>query len=150
MRVLVDTNVALDALARREPFYEKARLLMLLGKAREVELFMSATQLTDLFYVLTNGKRSCAEAGRRRMKMFRECVQVVSFGADELDAALASTWPDLEDACVYQAACRAKVDAIVTRNLADFAYSAIPVHSCESFFDHLRESCGLCYKEIAI
>ncbi|MDO4289935.1 MAG: PIN domain-containing protein [Eggerthellaceae bacterium] len=148
MRLLVDTNVALDALARREPFYEKARLLFLLGYAHEAELWMSASQMTDVFYIYTGGRRSLAIEGKKRMKLLRKCVHVVTFGEAEFDEALSSTWADLEDACVYQAARRAKADFIITRDTKGFKQSPIRVFDCDEFFDYLEREKGIVYDEV--
>lgn len=148
MKVLVDTNIVIDALARREPFYEKARLLFILGKAGELELWISGTQLTDVFYLLTNGARTAAEKGKHLMRLFRQCVRVASFGELEFDAALDSSWEDLEDACVFQVAQSIKADAIITRNQKDFARSSIPVFDCGEFFDYLRKARNLDYAEV--
>ena len=54
-RLLVDTNVLVDYLGNREPFSQQARLLMILGKVGEYSLWVSATQITDLVYILSNG-----------------------------------------------------------------------------------------------
>ena len=148
MRVLVDTNVALDAVARREPFYDKAHLLFLAGYVKEVELWMSVSQMTDVLYIHTQGKPSCAFEGKRSMRLLRKCVNVVSMGEAEFDEALASNWGDLEDACVHVAAQRAKADAIVTRNKADFERSSIRVMDCEELFDYLEKEEGLAYEEV--
>lgn len=148
MKVLVDTNIVIDALARREPFYEKARLLFILGKAGELELWISGTQLTDVFYLLTNGARTAAEKGKHLMRLFRQCVRVASFSELEFDAALDSSWEDLEDACVFQVAQSIKADAIITRNQKDFARSSIPVFDCGGFFDYLRKTRNLDYAEV--
>lgn len=148
MRVLVDTNVALDALARREPYYEKARLLFLMGHTGEVELWMSVTQITDVFYILTEGRRSLGPEGKKRIRLLRKCVRVASLGESEIDEALASSWADLGDACVYQAARRAKADFIVTRDLKGFRQSPIRVCNCDDFFDYLEEERGVVYEKI--
>lgn len=148
MRVLIDTNVALDALARREPYYDKARLLFLMGYAGEVELWMSITQVTDVFYILTEGRRSLGLEGKKRIRLLRKCVHIVSLGEADIDEALASSWADLEDACVYQAARRAKADFIVTRDIKGFRQSPIRACDCEDFFAYLEEERGIFYDEI--
>lgn len=148
MRVLIDTNVALDAVARREPFYDKARLLFLAGYVKEIELWMSVSQMTDVFYIHTQGKSSLAFEGKRSLRLLRKCINVVSMGEIEFDEALASGWGDLEDACVHVAARCAKADVIVTRNKADFARSSIRVMDCEELFDYLEKEKGLVYDEV--
>ena len=57
VELLLDTNVVVDYLNEREPFYEKARLLMIGGRVGEFELWVSSSQVTDLVYILSNGGR---------------------------------------------------------------------------------------------
>ena len=47
VELLLDTNVVVDYLNEREPFYEKARLLMIGGRVGEFELWVSSSQVTD-------------------------------------------------------------------------------------------------------
>ena len=58
VELLLDTNVVVDYLNEREPFYEKARLLMIGGRVGEFELWVSSSQVTDLVYILSNGGRA--------------------------------------------------------------------------------------------
>lgn len=57
-KLLLDTNVVVDYLNEREPFYEKARLLMIGGRVGEFELWISSSQVTALVYILSNGGRA--------------------------------------------------------------------------------------------
>ena len=146
MRLLVDTNVIIDALIDRNENHEDACCLLMLGKVREFELWASASQWTDMFYILSEGgKRSRAHAVKRVMKGIRKAARVAPLMEGDIDDALAGTWDDFEDACVHQAALSAKVDAIITENGRDFEKSSIPVYGCRALFDYLRDERGLTY-----
>ena len=54
-KLLLDTNIVIDYLNEREPYYEKARLLMIAGRVGEFDLWMSSSQITDLIYILSEG-----------------------------------------------------------------------------------------------
>lgn len=59
MKLLLDTNVVIDFLHEREPYYDKARLLMTAGRVGEFDLWITSSQVTDLIYILSEGgKRS--------------------------------------------------------------------------------------------
>ncbi|RDB61939.1 PIN domain nuclease [Gordonibacter sp. 28C] len=149
MRFFVDTNIILDYLDERPGFVDSARKLMILGFLQEFELFMSASQATDLFYLLTNGGRASeAESVKKSMRHARQFVRVCSLTEADVDAALDSTWNDFEDACVYQCALKLKADAIITRNQKDFERSSIKVFDCDELFAYLAEEKGLTYEEI--
>ncbi|MCL1797113.1 MAG: PIN domain-containing protein [Eggerthellaceae bacterium] len=147
MRLMLDTNVALDFMLARHPHFTSARNLMMLGYVQEIELWMSGAQINDLLYVLTKGgKPTHNDAAKQALKKLRRCVQVYRVGEQEIDAALESTWEDLEDACLYQAALNLKADFIITRNSQDFSRSSIRALSADAFFEHLAESEGLAYE----
>lgn len=151
MKLLVDTNVLLDCMLERQPFAESARLLMLLGELGEFDLFISASQVTDAYYLLTNGgKRGRSEAAKRALLEARKFIRIASVIEREIDAALDSSWDDVEDACVYQAARSIKADAIITRNQKDFEKSSIKVFDCDEFFAWLKKEKQVDYGEIKL
>lgn len=146
MRLLVDTNIIIDYLQDRKPFSEPAELLLALGYVGEHELWMSSSQVTDTFYLLSEGgKPALAENAKRLLRQVRQVVRVGSLGELDIDTVLDSPWEDVEDACVHQCACKVRADAIITRNQADFARSSIKVFDCDELFDYLREEKGLDY-----
>ena len=149
MRLMLDSNVAIDYLAKREPFYAGARMLFILGKLGEVELWFTSAQANDIFYLLSRGgRRSLLPSVKAAVKELRSAAHLCGLGEAEFDAALDSTWDDLEDACVYQAALKVKADAIITRNQQDFLRSSIKVFDCEELFAWLEAEKGLVYEEI--
>ena len=151
MKVVLDTNVVVDYLNMREPFYEKARLLMICGRVGEFELWLSVSQFTDLVYILSNGGR----AGEMpetlcRLQGLRTFVSVYPAGDREVDLMLSSGWNDPEDYLLYEIALTLKADAIVTRNQADFPQGVVPVESCDEFFLRLERDYGLVYDEVEV
>lgn len=149
MRLLIDTNVAVDYLHEREGFFCSAKKLMVLGFLHEFELWMSSSQVTDLFFILSDGGRaSLVEGVKRDIRNLRQFVRICPLDEAGVDAALESTWRDFEDACVYQAARKIKADAIITRNQRDFDKSSIKVFDCDQLFEYLKEEKGLTYEEI--
>ena len=151
MKLLVDTNVLLDCMLERKPFDKPASLLMFLGEIGEMDLFMSGSQVTDAYYLLTNGgKQGRANIAKRALADARKFIRIAPITEREIDAALDSTWDDIEDACVYQAARSIKANAIITRNQKDFEKSSIKVLDCEEFFTWLKEDKGVEYGEVEL
>ena len=137
-RIMLDSNVIIDSLAHRKPFCSAADDVMLRGAIGDLDLWMSASQVTDVFYILTGGgAHSRADEGKNRLTRLREHVHVCSIGEPEVDAALSSVWEDFEDACLYQAALKVRADAIVTRNQKDYRRSTIRVLTCEELLAEL-------------
>ena len=51
MKILLDTNVILDIALDREPFAEHAVLLFKTANEQKIQMFMTATTVTDLYYI---------------------------------------------------------------------------------------------------
>lgn len=150
MRLLVDTNIFIDALADRQPFAEKALLLLIAGKVGEFELWMSASQATDLLYILSNGgKKDLVPKASAALDGLLDFVNVFAAGKAELRTALASGWDDAEDALLHVIAQKLEAHAIITRNASDFAQSLVPVRSAQEFFAELEEQ-GTCFDQVTI
>lgn len=149
VRILVDTNVFVDFFARRDDGFEQARKLLLFGAAEDYELWVSSSQVSDLFYILSKGGRVPeSSSARRALERLRQNVHVCSVGESQVDAALASAWEDFEDALVCQAAISIGASAIVTRNARDFSQSPIPALDADGFFSWMGETKGLVFEEV--
>ena len=149
-KLFLDTNVFIDALANREPYARNAKLILALGMIGEFDLWFSASQVTDIFYILSEGgKTSRTEWAKEQLTKLREFANACAFTDEDLDLALASTWRDFEDACINQVAHKVRPDAVVTGNVKDFALSDFPVFTCDGLFDWLKEKRGVSYCEVA-
>ena len=153
MKLFIDTNVIVDFFAQRKPFYDAARKLFLVGMLGEYDMWTGASQITDIYYLLTNakeGQRLRAEQARQEIIKLRKFVRISAFTEADIDTVLSSTWSDFEDACVYQCACKIKADAIITRNQKDFEKSSIKAFDCDEWFAYLEQTRGLMYEEIPL
>ena len=149
--LLLDTNVVIDYLDEREPFCEKARLLMIAGRVGEFDLWITTSQMTDLVYILSEG----GATGRmpralERLRALLSFVNVYAATDRDIDRMLATAWRDPEDALMFEAALGLKADFIVTRNAADFESDLVPACDCDELFAWLERERGIRYDEIAI
>ena len=150
-KLFLDTNVFIDALANREPYARNAKLILALGMLGEFELWFSASQATDIYYVLSDGgKASRAEWATEQLAKLRGFSNACAFTGEDIDLALASTWRDFEDACINQVAHKVKPDTVVTGNVKDFALSDFPVFDCDGLFEWIRSKEGVSYGEVAL
>ena len=141
MKLLLDTNVVIDYLHEREPYYEKARLLMTAGRVGEFSLWITSSQVTDLIYILSEGgKRSLLSHVLEQLRGMRTFVNVHAV----------SDRKDPEDSLIFESALEMRADAIVTRNQKDFESSVIKVVDCDEFFVWMRKDFGLDYEEVVI
>ncbi|MBQ9002306.1 MAG: PIN domain-containing protein [Eggerthellaceae bacterium] len=148
-KLLLDTNVVLDYIGQREPFYSKARLLMLAGRVGEFSLWISSSQVTDMFFILTDGgKKSKVPEVLENLRLLRMFVNVWAVTDTDIDKMLATTWPDPEGALFVDLALKMHADAIITRD-EEFPHpDGIRVHNCDEFFAWMRDEMGIDYDEI--
>ena len=124
MKVFLDTNIVIDLLDKREPFYIDAVELFTLAYKKEITLFVSPmTSATASYLLRKHGK----EGMRKLLGNFRQLSQITTADEKVVDAALASSFEDYEDALQYYSALTRNVDVIVTRNKKDFTSANIPI-----------------------
>lgn len=151
MILFADTNVLIDYLCRRHPYDQQAELLLFGCAMGDYELWISSSQITDLFFLLTHGPQSLSRSEAARViRQLRTHVRVGSLTESDVDVALDLSWSDFEDACVYQVARRLKSDYLITRNLKDYSKSKIPVLCPSDFLMQFQQDTGICYEGIAL
>jgi predicted nucleic acid-binding protein len=149
--LLLDSNILIDYLAQREPFYGAARKLMILGVLEEARLWISASQINDVFYVVTNGgQASKSTKCQDQLTACRKVINICSVNESDIDAALNAGWQDLEDACVSVCAQKINADFIITRDAKGFKDSPTQALDAQAYFDYLATSKGLTYEEIIL
>ena len=132
MKALLDTNVLMDFVDKRKDFYEEAEKIFTICARDEVDGFVSAHSLMDLCYLVRKSK-----SPEERLDMLRQLCTlftVVETTDDEMIAAAERMdFKDFEDSVVNQAAIRAKVEYIITRNQDDFTRADNAVVSPDEF-----------------
>lgn len=123
MKILIDTNVALDYLMMREPFF-KTSLEVLLLPPQKCEKFISVKQAADIFYLTRRSGKNHAEALSLLIKL-SEIMRVTSLTNEDFANAITSGITDFEDALLAYCAKRHGIDYIITRNVKDFVNSPV-------------------------
>ena len=139
MRILLDTNVVLDVLLKREPFYAMGKELLHLARYAEREEYVSASAVTDIYYVAQRTTKE-AEVAANLLRQLFSFVGIVKVSDVEIKNALTLAWDDFEDAVQYSAALSANVDAIITRDQSGYSRAQIPVYTPNAFLMHFQES----------
>ena len=121
---MVDLNVLMDILQKREPFFASAAALCEWGEKEGNVLAVAAHAMTTISYIVR--KTAGAKAEEKALKWLLDSFEIVPADALVFRQAMALGLPDYEDAVVTASAEASKCDYIVTRNLPDFAKSTIP------------------------
>jgi predicted nucleic acid-binding protein len=123
--VLVDLNVILDVLQRREPFCATSIRVLACAEAGQVEGWVVAHSLTTLFYLLARYRS--AEQARITLSELLSFLSVAAVDRAVIEQALALPYQDFEDAVQMMAAVRAGAQYLVTRNVRDYKAGPLPV-----------------------
>ena len=129
--ILVDANVLMDVLARREPHFTASAAVWAAVEKRGVEGWASADSFTTLYYLLR--KRSGSAMAHRCLQLVSEVFKIVPVDAALLEKALHSPLDDFEDAVQYECALRVKAATIITRDMYHFQNTSIPAMTPAEF-----------------
>lgn len=125
LRILVDLNVVLDVVQKREPFYEDSADVLDAVANKKAAGFLAAHSITTLFYVLRRQyDRPTAVSVTQQIL---DAFSIAPVDDIVIRQALAWGWRDFEDAVQMAAAVHANLDYLVTRNRKDFQTQPIPV-----------------------
>jgi len=124
MKVMFDSNIIIDVLEKREPFFQKSYEAVQLSMNRKIDGFVCAGCMTDIHYIV------CKNVGKKKAKAamlyLTELVGVCDTLAADTTAAHTMDMEDFEDSALAATAKREKADYIVTRNKKDFTNSPVP------------------------
>jgi predicted nucleic acid-binding protein len=135
--LFLDTNITLDLLAYRMPFYTEAAKLFSLADKKKLRLSISALCLADANYVLSRQKPEMEV--RSVLRKFKVLLNVLPLDDKITDLALNSEFRDFEDAIQYYTAIENDQDIIITRNQSDFKESKIPVMTAGEFIKSIEK-----------
>ena len=129
--VFVDTDIILDLLTRRDPFYTAAARLFTLVERGEIKACVSSLTFANLFYILR--KELSAPKAIEVLKKLRQLVTVLAVDDKIVLLALDGGFTDFEDAIQYQTALSKGIACLVTRNTKDYRKPVITVCTAEEF-----------------
>ena len=124
MKILVDTNIIIDALTGREPFRESAEQIFMLAANQLQDMYITAGSATDIYYLIKKHLHN-TEQSKNTMSKLYQLFRILDVTANDCQDALLSNMNDYEDAVVSCCAKRNQMDYIVTRNIKDYKQSKV-------------------------
>ena len=128
MRLMIDTNIILDVLLEREPFFTQSKQILTMCESKQILGFISASTATDIFYLVRKALQSTDEA-YRALGHILDIVKVLTVTNEDVNAAFLVKAKDFEDCLLATCAKSNKCDGIVTRNKKDFMSFGIELFS---------------------
>lgn len=138
MKILLDTNVIIDALTSREPWNKSAEKIFLMGANHIVDMYITASSATDIYYLLRKFVKDTAGSKQIMSKLY-SLIGILDVTAANCVEALASPISDYEDAVVEKVAASKEMDYIVTRNIKDYQEGTVKVILPDDFISMLEE-----------
>lgn len=137
MKILIDTNIILDVLLKREPFYRDGAKVLNLSERGNINLFVSASAITDIYYIANQTLRNKIKIKELLSKLLK-IVSVASVSEDMIKNALELSWKDFEDSVQYSVALLHGMDGIVTRNSNDYKEAEMDIWKPEELLLRLQ------------
>lgn len=140
MNVLIDTNVILDILGKREPFVRHSSAILILAAKGKLSASITANTVTDIYYLMKKYLQN-PEAIKNALLGLMEVTDVVDVTKADCIKAFDLLMNDYEDALLAHCAKRVKTDYIITRNAKDFSNSPVNAIVPEDFLSRFFPEC---------
>lgn len=127
MRILLDTNIVLDVLLRRQPFAEEAGRIWTASDEGVFDACIASFSLPTIHYICR--KQDGLDAAARAVDICVEAFEVCALYRECILAARRMPGGDFEDNLQIACAITDFMQGIVTRNAKDFAASPIRVYT---------------------
>jgi len=133
-KLFVDTNIVIDLLSRREPFYEEAAELFSLADKKLIHLSVSSLTIANTSYILL--RQMDSNKAKSILRKLRLIIKVLPLDDKIIGLALNDeTFSDFEDGLQYFTAIENEQELIISRNLKDFKSSKLPTMSAKQFIE---------------
>ena len=136
MKLLIDTNVILDACLSRAPWHEAAEKIILACAEEKILGCVTASSVTDIYYVLHKELRNVHQAKQAVLKILT-LLDVLDVTGGDCVKAFDLPMSDYEDALLACCGKRHKVDWIATRNPKHFEGSPVKTISQDALLKRL-------------
>ena len=130
-KVFVDTDIVLDLLSNREPFYSHSAQLFSEADKGKIRIHVSSLTFSNLNYILS--RQYSVDQARKKLLKFKTLVTVLSVTDKVVELALSSDFKDFEDGLQYFTAIENNLKRLLTRNLKDYKTADITVMTAEQF-----------------
>lgn len=134
-RIFLDTNVILDLLGERIPFFDAIAKVATLADQKKLALIVSPLSFTTIDYVLN--KYENRESVLNKLRKFTVICEVCEVNEETINKALNSNFKDFEDAVQYYTALQSNCSIIITRNGNDFRDSIIAIMTAEEYLSSI-------------
>lgn len=135
-KLFLDTNVVIDLLGERDPFYESAAKIATLADKGKIQIYVSALTYSTVYCLLSRYEKD--EIVKEKIRKFKVIAETSDLIDKNIDKGLVSKFSDFEDSLQYYCALKVDCSIIITRNGKDFKESDIPVLTPNEYLKSLK------------
>ena len=135
--LFLDTNIILDLLGERDPFYSSAAQIATLADKGQISMVASALSFSTVHYLQSRIESDIVV--REKLSKFKIICEVSDLRDKVIDKGLISKFSDFEDALQYHCALQASCDLIITRNGKDFKKASLPIMTPTEYLNSLKQ-----------
>lgn len=135
-RLFLDTNIMLDLLGNRIPFYDSIAKIATLADRGQITLVVSALSYATVSYLLS--KYENAEKAKDKLRKFKIISEICNQDELIIEKGLNSKFNDFEDSLQYFSALKSDCNILLTRNGKDFKLSDMPIMNAEEYLSSIK------------
>jgi len=136
-KLFIDTNIMLDLLGERIPFYNSIAKIATLADKSQLTLVASALSYATVSYFLTKFENT--EKAKEKLRKFKIISEICDLDEVIIEKGLNSNFSDFEDSLQYFSALKSNCSILITRNGKDFKESQIPVMTADEYLMSIRK-----------
>jgi len=134
MKLLIDTNILIDWLGKREPYFENALKVVDICGRDDVHACVAAHSITNLMYILRKGLTN--EKKHELYEGIAGFTDIIAIDRNKIENSVYNDdFDDFEDCLQMECAKEYNADYIVTRNIKDFTFSTVKAITPEELID---------------
>lgn len=123
MRLLIDANIILDVLQKREPHYRASSMIWKLCETEQMEGYVTALTIASIVYIMR--RELTPDTVAEVVKELSLIFTIADLTNADIRRAAHMGRIDFEDALQSAAAERIHADVIITRNIRDYRQSKV-------------------------
>lgn len=136
-RLFLDTNIMLDFLGERHPYYNSIAKIATLADKGQITIIVSALSYSTVSYFLA--KYENKEMAKEKLRKFKIISEICDLTEQIIEKGLNSDFADFEDSLQYFCAGTSDCNILITRNGKDFKGSSIPVMTAEEYLKSINK-----------
>ena len=137
MKILLDTNIVLDLLLEREPYFTASKEIFILAETMKLKAYLSASSITTIHYL--TAKALNKNEADKIIEMLLKIFLVTPLDKAVFTEAIANNGQDFEDSVIYSSAFNTNIDYIITRDKKGFKNSKVKIVEPNSFLAFYNE-----------